>query len=91
MPRIRPDQIDRESDLGQPLEKLRTRAAKHNAKLDRGLQKLCEEQKGQIEELSKSNLRLSRLISRMSHLLPKHVIDKLREEVDAITIEEVHP
>lgn len=86
MPRIRPDKIDQESDLGQPLEKLRTRATRHNAKLDRGLTKLCEEQKERIEALSEANLRLTKIVNKFGHYLPRERLEELRREVDGESI-----
>lgn len=85
MTRIPLNKIDRESDLGQPLERLKARSKLHGGKLDKTLTKMCEDQREQISTLSAANLRLSRIISKLSHLLPKHVIDKVRAEVDSLT------
>jgi len=89
MPRIRnTEQVD---DTAQPFEKLAHRAKKHNAKIDKAMTKLVEEQREKIEGLSKANLRLTKIIHRLSHYLPKERLEELRAEVDSLADLEVHP
>lgn len=80
MPRIR--YTESTVDTTQPFERLAHRAKKHNAKLDKKLSNLVEEQREQIEVLSRANLRLTRIVHRLSHYLPKERLAELRAEVD---------
>ena len=81
MTRIRPQQL--EFDFGQPLERLKTRAKKHDKKLDKMLSKLVEEQQEKIDHLSQTNLRLSKIVSKFSHFLSKEKLEELRRDVDS--------
>lgn len=83
MTRIR--NIEREADTGVSLEKLTHRAKKHNVKIDRQAEKIIERMKEQIEELSKANLRLSKIVNKVAHFLPREKMEELRREVDSLS------
>lgn len=89
MPRIR--NTEQAEDTAQPFERLAHRAKKHNAKLDKKLSILVEDQRQQIEVLSRANLRLTKIVHRLSHYLPKERLAELRAEVDGLADLEVHP
>ena len=82
MPRVR--NTEQAEDTAQPFERLAHRAKKHNAKIDKAMTKLVEEQREKIEGLSKANLRLTRLLHRLAHYLPKERLAELRAEVDTL-------